>query len=122
MMNRESSAEEREAYEIGRRHGSDAWSWHEQYTTADGARRAIDGIDDGDPEVLDLLPRADLSGEMADGYSMRDLEDDLGLDDENDPDGLIAQECADAYELGFDHGVEEAIREQAQSGRDGGRT
>lgn len=73
--------------------GKAAGSWViDGSTDTETARRLLEGIEAGDPEIMDLQP-APLSGEWA-GESMREL---LGADEEN-------EEAADAYEAGYEEG------------------
>lgn len=78
------------ACRLGREHGRNAAEWWAQEAVggrATGdvrgiARRIIAGLDDGDPEILDGLPWADLSGEWADGMTPRRLAEECGWPDE----------------------------------------
>lgn len=77
-----------------------------------GARRVIDGIEDGDPEITDGLPSADLSGEMADGPTVRGLYEDHETDDLPEWDELpewAGPEIGDAYETIFSETAESDI-------------
>jgi len=105
---------------IGREHGTNAAAWWEQDAiggrmTGDAAavaRSILDGMADGDPAVLDGFPVADLSGEWADGYTVRQLIADVGEDpDDDDPDAYFdaADALADAYRDGFDEAASDAI-------------
>lgn len=85
------------AREIGTDHGRNAASWvfdgNTDRETYVAFRR---GIDDGDPEVLDFIPTADLSGQWAEGYTVADLMADCCGGNTDDPDKIIA-----AYEEAF---------------------
>ena len=69
--------------DAGHDHGIDAARWWEQDTI--GGRASVDtrlvaaaylqGIEDGDPAVIDSLPHLDLSGQWADGPTASDLYD-----------------------------------------------
>lgn len=106
------------AREIGADHGRSAAGWWEQdaiggRATGDvrpTARAVLQGLEDGDPQVLDAIPGPDLSGEWADGYSPRRLLDDVGANDGDASfiDGLVSDLC-DAYEKGFSETCEAAI-------------
>lgn len=103
---------ERAAYALGQDDGESAAGWLiDGRTTRPECtlQRLVRGIDDGDPEVLDALPLADLSGEWADGLTPALLGWEVGLDpDTLDGDDLSA--LCDAYESGFDAGVEAEVR------------
>jgi hypothetical protein len=95
---------------IGTEHGRIAAGWWEQNAIGGRAtrvdrlavQRIIDGIEDGDPEILDSIPHANLSGEWADGYSSQDLQDELGYSSDD------CWEC-DEYELAFNDAVESEV-------------
>jgi hypothetical protein len=101
-----------EATRIGGEHGRNAAEWWEQdviggRTTGDPkptARRVLDGMRNGDPMILDSLPRPDLSGEWADGYTPANLVEDIEfkLDRAHEPDFDKYEDCTDdlcqAYE------------------------
>lgn len=103
---------ERAAYTLGQDHGETAAGWlvdgntdrPEQVLAA-----LVRGIDDGDPEILHLLPHADLSGQWADGLTPDRLAESLGLDPET-LDGWDLSAVCDAFEDGYDHGVEAEVR------------
>lgn len=89
------------AREIGAEHGRNAASWVFDGNTSEATyRKIVAGLDSGDPEILDALPGPDLSGEWADGYSLRDLERDLGRDTEP-ADEWAADDAANAYEWAY---------------------
>lgn len=99
---------------------ANAVAWWAQDTiggrvTADvawAARRVIDGIEDGDPEILDSLPAADLSGEMADGPTVRGLYEDhagASLPEWGELPEWAGPEIGDAYETIFSETAESDI-------------
>jgi hypothetical protein len=103
---------ERLGTERGTEHGTAAASWvFDGNTTTATFERYAQGLADGDPEVLDQLPHADLSGEWADRYSSVDLEHDLGsllsnhddtIPEESIPDWhALAEAACMAYEAAF---------------------
>jgi hypothetical protein len=95
---------EEEGYERGKAAGS--WLL-DGNSTEDAARRLLEGIEEGDPEVLDELPSAPLSGEYADNPLPRDVLDALEVDEDADH----AEDVLRAYEDGFSRGVtDEALR------------
>jgi len=58
------------ATDLGRAEGQSAASWVFDGNTDDAEyQRVLAGIDNGDPEILDELPAADLSGQWADGLT-----------------------------------------------------
>lgn len=85
------------AREIGTDHGRTAASWvfdgNTDRETYETFRR---GMEDGDPEILDRIPAADLSGQWAEGYTVADLMADCCGGNTDDPDEIIA-----AYEDAF---------------------
>lgn len=100
---------EEKASEIGRTHGENAASWHG--IDATNARRTFDGIEDGDPEILDSLPGPDLLGQWSDEYSSRDLYEELEIISDSGVERPMfdAHSIFDAYELAFSEAVEFAI-------------
>lgn len=107
------------ATEIGREHGRNAASWFE----ADAWDRVLAGIRDGDPEILDMLPTADLSGQWADGYTPTQLYEDAtggnwhadaSFRNDWDANQEILNGLCDAYELGFSEAVEAEITRRAE--------
>lgn len=99
---------EREAIDtarnIGRDHGRNAASWFFDGTTDRATYEAVRrGLEGDDPEILDQLPTADLSGQWADGYTLTDLARDCGTDEDDeivDVNAMVA-----AYEEGHMEGV-----------------
>lgn len=94
--------------ERGREHGAAAGSWLiDGNTSSETARAILQGIADGDPEVMDMQP-SPLSGEWA-GESIGELID--GYDELN---AVEQDEACAAYEQGFGEGfwaeVERAAR------------
>jgi hypothetical protein len=87
--------------EMGADAGAAAGSWVE-IEGNDQAVRILVGIEDCDPEVMDMMP-APLSGEWA-GESLTEL----GLD------GATEQELAD-YEIGFSDAYWATVAKSAQS-------
>lgn len=62
---------EKEARKLGAEHGKAAASWLD--ITYGNAARWLRGIQDGDPEIMDMLPHAPLSGEWTDEPTPRDI-------------------------------------------------
>lgn len=101
-----------QAEEEGYERGVSAGSWVvDGNTTKETARRLLQGIEEGDPEVMDTLPSSPLSGEWADGLTPSDLLDSFGLDEEHD----AASDVLDAFELGYSRGVEAEVVRSCQA-------
>ena len=99
---------------IGRGDGESAAAWWIRdaiggRATGDAipvARRAITGIMDCDPEVMEWIPAPDLSGEWADGLTPDRLAASCGVT------GIGADDLDDlctAYDAGFTEAAESAI-------------
>lgn len=88
--------------------GTAAGSWLlDGNSSLDVARRLLDGIEDGDPAVLDELPSPPLSGEWAGDPTPRDVLASVGMSEEDD----AADDVLTAYEDAFSRGVsDEAVR------------
>lgn len=87
---------------IGRDHGRAAGSWvTDGNTTAETYRRLLKGISDIDPEVMDSLPSAPLSGEWADSYSLSDLSADTDVSQDSD----MWDDVCTAYEMAYSDAV-----------------
>lgn len=109
----EASTHVTQAAEIGARHGKAAASWFfDGNTSTETYRRILAGIEDHDPEILDSLPSHGLSGEMADGYSSRDLERELGIDPDTETEDF--GDISDAYETAFNEAVQHEIERIAR--------
>lgn len=116
------------AAERGKRDGNNAASWYfDGNTTHDAYVRALSGIADGDPAVLDTFPFADLSGEWADTLTGPELVHDAlwhvapesPAPDQDDAivaafysDNFTA--ICDAYELAFTDAVSAEIERAAR--------
>jgi hypothetical protein len=88
--------------------GVAAGSWFvDGNTPADSARETLRRLEAGDPEVLDYLPSAPLSGEWADGLLPRDVLGWYGLGEDDDD----ADEILEAYEMGYSQGAEDEVRD-----------
>jgi len=90
--------------------GKNAGSWViDGTTTEETARRILRGLDDGDPEILDMQP-APLSGEYA-GESIPELSEQYGIPLDDD-------EVATVFETAFSEAywaeVERAARYQVE--------
>lgn len=107
----------------GREDGLNAAEWWEQdnvggRATTDTmwtARKLLDGIEDGDPEIMDGLPYLDLSGQWADGPDPEVIYRDATSDIEEMPDwldmGPERDELIDAYRDAYDERMRDRINE-----------
>jgi hypothetical protein len=99
---------EEEGYELGKTAGS--WLL-DGNSTEQAARRLLQGIEEGDPAVLDALPSSPLSGEWADAPLPRDVLEGLGMDEDDDAaDGVLR-----AFQDGYCRGVEDEACRSARS-------
>ena len=118
------------ARDLGTAAGENAASWWEMDAiggrangdTAATARRVLDGLADGDPEIIDALPRPDLSGEWADAETPRSLfETVTGADAHaeaswnNDAYHATLEELCTAWEDGAADAVQRAIERQCRA-------
>ena len=88
----------REARKLGREAGHAAATWVVDGNTSDETKQMMrEGIEDGDPEVLDMLRIPNLSGEWGDEPTPSALYQDIGFDQETDKrsDWLSDQICTD---------------------------
>lgn len=99
-----------EAYDLGKARAANEASWYfDGNTPEESIRRILTGIRDGDPEIMDSIGRAPLSGEWADDYGIADLARDFGgEDDSDDLDAL-----ADAYEAGYWENISLEVEREA---------
>jgi hypothetical protein len=74
----------------------------------DVLKRLVQGMDDGDPEIMDELPSPRLGGEFADDPSWEDIVRDETTIEELSDDG--ENDLMVIYEEAFNQGVEEQIR------------
>ena len=75
-----------QAATLGRDHGKAAAGWVFDDRTSDRTYQTVlQGITDGDPEIMDAFRTPDLSAEYTDDYGIKDLAADLGLDYNADP-------------------------------------
>ena len=97
---------ETDAYRAGESRGHDLGSWIiDGNTTVATAEHIVDGIENGNPEVMDMQP-APLSGEWA-GESITELSDLYDIDLEDDE---TATEFEEGFSDGFWQEVESAAR------------
>ncbi len=82
------------AAKLGHEAGIAAASWvFDGSTSRDTYLCVLQGIEAGDPGVMDAYREPSLSGEYADDYSESDLARDLGIE----PYSELCGECADAW-------------------------
>lgn len=111
------------AHDIGYEHGQHSTGWWEQDTiggrtsgdTTAIARQVLQGIEDGDPAILDALPSLHVTG-WPDGYTSADLAHDCLGPEPHRGDTAAHQSwldsqpgIRDAYEHGFDEGAHDAV-------------
>lgn len=106
------------ARETGAENGRAAASWcFDGNTTRETYAAVLKGIEAGDPEVLDTLPAADLSGEWADTLNgpalYRDACESAGLV-ESDGAYQSFDEICDAYESAFSTAVMDELTRAAR--------
>lgn len=98
---------------LGTEHGRAAGTWVlDGNSSTETARALLDGIRDGDPEVLDALPVARLGGEWADDPTPRDLFNEADVscfDPERETDLL------DAYSDAFNVAVQDQAEREART-------
>jgi hypothetical protein len=101
-------AAEQEGYEAGKAAGS--WVI-DGNTPEETARYILQGIEDGDPAVMDSLPSSPLSGEWADAPLPRDILEGFDMDEDDD----AADDLLTAYEDGFSRGVMDEVERSARA-------
>lgn len=105
------------AKRLGKDHGENAAAWYVQDAidqtrdTVRASQTVLHGILDGDPEILDSLPWADLSGQWADGMTPADVYDDLGILPERDSDDM---EYIRIYEDSYNDAVVRYVETQCR--------
>lgn len=91
----------------GHERGKAAGSWVlDGNSTTDAAYRILEGLEDGDPEIFDMMP-SPLSGEWA-GESIPELSAEYGIDLEDDT-------LASAFEAGFADGWSAEVTRSARA-------
>lgn len=99
------------AFDLGYGAGKSTGSWViDGNTSSRAAHRILQGIEDGDPEIMDMRPNP-LSGEWADGPTTRDVVEDCDVS--YDPEGDYT-ELLDSYEEGFDQGFWDQVQHAAK--------
>jgi hypothetical protein len=97
-MNDDRSTQEVLAEKWGRETGANAaeWAIAPDRLSKEQMLGLIAGIEDGDPQVMDLYHVPDLNGDQPDDTTQETLCDALGLDGESD----MLEVCAEAWEAG----------------------
>jgi len=100
------------ASEYGCRVGTAAGSWVlDGNSSEETARALLEGIEDGDPMVLDSLPSSPLSGEWADSLTPADVLAELSMDE----DDARADDVLSAFEDGYSRGVVDEVARSARA-------
>jgi hypothetical protein len=100
-----------EAREMGREAGRAAASWYfDGNTTREHYARVLQGIEDGDPEIMDTIPSAPLSGEWADDPLPGDILRALGVDEYDEQTDNYLNVYADGYEEAALAHIEDSAR------------
>lgn len=100
------------AQALGAEHGRNAGSWVIDGNTTDVYARAIvQGYEDGDPQVMEMMP-APLSGEWADSMTPDRLLRELGYRHDGDID--MEPDICGAYELAFERGFWDQVSTDAR--------
>lgn len=95
----------------GREHGRSTGSWVIDGNTSDETiHTLLQGLEDGDPAVLDSLPADPLSGEWADDPTPASVLQEFSYTDD---DPAIDDEILQAYEDGFYEAVRETVENDA---------
>jgi hypothetical protein len=99
-----------EARRMGEERGRAAASWYfDGNTPTETYAAVLQGIEDGDPVVLDTLPCSPLSGEWAGDPVPADVLSALGVTHDSD----ATQDYLWAYEEGFTQASQDMIEETA---------
>ncbi len=113
-----------EARKLGTEAGENAAAWWEGSNPPGPkqAQRVLDAIADGDPEIMDVLPRPDLSGEWADEPTPRSLFEDVTGADAHaeaswnwDAYHATVDELCSAWEDGAADAVQRAVERQCRA-------
>lgn len=100
-----------DAYARGEEDGEAAASWYfDGNTTLETYERVLEGIENGDPEILDTIPGCPLSGEWADGTTPADVLSALGVPEEDDAEDDYLRAYEDGYESAALGAIEDAAR------------
>lgn len=97
---------EQDVRQMGQDAGEGAASWlFDGNTSRETYVKVLKGIEDGDPEVMDMLPNPNLSGEWAGDPTPKSILEELGTD-EDDP-------AADDLLLAWEEAASQAVVDEA---------
>jgi len=110
------------AEELGMKHGQAAASWvvSPEDMSKETYERIQQQLKDNDPELLDALPHADFSGEMADGMTPEKLLAEIGVEAEvlenysADEVRWLKDRMVDSYTQVFDFEVQLQLEREAR--------
>ena len=104
------------AYTLGEEMGKAAASWvFDGNTTRETYARVLKGVEDCDPEIMDMYRVPDLSGEWADEMTPQRLANELGISYADDDAVAVACEHWEyGVSDGFWHEVERVARLQLE--------
>lgn len=107
---------EAEAAKLGKEAGKAAASWYfDETADANTYRVVLQGLEEGDPEIMDTLPSGWLSGEWAGDPTPDSLMRDLGVEPYTaDYDATVDYMCR-VYEQAADEASYEAIERRARA-------
>jgi hypothetical protein len=105
----------RRAHELGSEAGEAAGSWIiDGNTSRETARRILQGIEDGDPEIMDMQP-APLSGEWADSPTPDDILEEITGVGSAQVDAFHREDLLNAFEEAYSEGFWDVVTRDAQS-------
>ena len=109
-----------EVRKVGAEHGAARGSWViSGNTPKESAQRILQGIEDGDPEVLDALPQLSM-GEWADDPTQNDIVSEAAYRgrvpvDPADLDPELMDELISDYQTAWDEGMTNEVERDARS-------
>ncbi len=106
------SARVKRAESAGAEHGKAAASWYFDGNTDRATyARVLQGLDEGDPAILDSLPSSPLSGEWADEPTPRSVLDAIGVTEDEDD---ARDDYLSAYEDAFSQASQDEVERVAR--------
>jgi hypothetical protein len=99
------------ASELGAEHGHSVATYVE-IEDAVAARKILNGIEDGDPEIMDMQ-RAPLSGEFADDMTTGRLLEELDVPEDQRENTDLVEALCENYELGYSQGYWDEVQRMA---------